>query len=421
MSVLRIAMVTTFYPPYNFGGDGQYIQRLVHALAARGHDVEVIHDIDAYRVLSKGKLPPPAGPMPGVTVHGLRSPLPALSVLLTQQLGRPIVHGRTIARILSRGFDVIHYHNVSLVGGPGVLSYGDAIKLYTTHEHWLVCPMHILWRHNRELCTGKQCFRCALANKRPPQVWRLGRLIEREAPHVDAFLTLSQSCADNHRRFGFTREMRVTPSFLPDREEGEASLPPAVAREAASIPYFLFVGRLEIIKGLQEVIPQFDASIPAELWIAGSGSYEAELRRLAKGRSNVRFLGRRTPAELRELYRNAAATIASSVCYEVFPMVMLESFREGTPVIARRLGPYPEIIEQSQGGLLFESGEELRAALFALLENRRRERMGADALKSFRRLWSEQTAIDSYLSLIGEIASGRGRADVAAKTCPSAA
>ncbi|HEU0221820.1 MAG TPA: hypothetical protein VFR34_06355, partial [Paracoccaceae bacterium] len=32
-----------------------------------------------------------------------------------------------------------------------------------------------------------------------------------------------------------------------------------------------------------------------------------------------------------------------SRCYEVFPMVVLEAFREGTPIVARDLGPYPEI------------------------------------------------------------------------------
>ena len=34
---LRVAVVTTFYPPCNFGGDGIYIRNLVHSLA--GADV----------------------------------------------------------------------------------------------------------------------------------------------------------------------------------------------------------------------------------------------------------------------------------------------------------------------------------------------------------------------------------------------
>ncbi len=45
---LRICMVTTFYPPYNFGGDGIVVERLAAELADRGHHVEVIHCVDAF-------------------------------------------------------------------------------------------------------------------------------------------------------------------------------------------------------------------------------------------------------------------------------------------------------------------------------------------------------------------------------------
>ena len=43
-------------------------------------------------------------------------------------------------------------------------------------------------------------------------------------------------------------------------------------------------------------------------------------------------------------------TIVPSVCYETFGIVLIEAFRQGSPVIARRLGPFPEIVERSGGG-----------------------------------------------------------------------
>jgi glycosyltransferase involved in cell wall biosynthesis len=212
----RFAMVTTFYPPFSFGGDGQYVRNLAHALARRGHAVDFIHDADAYRLLSGSADPEPLAEPRDVTVHTLRSAAPALSCLATQQLGRPLVHGGRIRRILSLGFDVIHFHNVSLVGGPSVLSYGAGVKLYTAHEHWLVCPMHTLWRHDRELCTGRECLRCGFAYKRPPQLWRASDRLARQARHVDAFIALSRFSADKHAEFGFTEPMTVMQSFLPD-------------------------------------------------------------------------------------------------------------------------------------------------------------------------------------------------------------
>ena len=120
MSGLRFAFLTTFYPPFNFGGDGIGIQRLARGLARAGHHVTVIHDRDAYAALATPPLPAPQPEIDGVEVITLKSRLGVLSAALTQQTGRPIVNGRRIRRILDEGrFDVINYHNVSLIGGPG--------------------------------------------------------------------------------------------------------------------------------------------------------------------------------------------------------------------------------------------------------------------------------------------------------------
>jgi glycosyltransferase involved in cell wall biosynthesis len=414
MSPLRVAMVTTFYPPLNFGGDGQYVRRFAHALARRGVEVEIIHDADAWRVVgghpASEPLPPVDPEPPGVSVHRLESKQPMLSALLTQQLGRPVMQGRKIAELL-KGFDVVHFHNISLVGGPGLMAIGDALKFYTAHEHWLVCPNHVLWRHNRELCTGRECLKCSVAFKRPPQLWRATDLVDRMAGHVDAFIALSESVADNHRAFGFKHPMTLMASFLPD-----APKPKPAKKKAGERPYFLFVGRLEIIKGLQDVIPLFDETLGADLIIAGAGNYEAELRAAAQDRPAVKFIGHVGPEDLSPLYQNARGLIASSLCYEVFPMVALEAFREGCPVVARKLGPYPQIIEESGGGLLFGDGSELREALTALIQNDTlRESLGSAGRRAVETRWSENTAMDAYLNLIRSTALAKNRPQVAAK------
>src|SRR5690242_5260685 len=91
---LRLCFLTTFYPPFNFGGDGIGVQRMARALARRGHDVTVIHDADAHSVLRDGAPPDAAPPDPfGVDVITLKSRAPMLNVLLTQQTGRPVMNG----------------------------------------------------------------------------------------------------------------------------------------------------------------------------------------------------------------------------------------------------------------------------------------------------------------------------------------
>lgn len=412
MSGLRFCMFTTFYPPYNFGGDGIAIQRLARALARRGHEVTVVHDVDAYNLLHWGREPGMVQEPPGLNVVRLRSGVGALSPLLTQQLGFPVVNRSRIRRLLAEGdFDVTMYHNVSLIGGPGLLEQGTGVRIYEAHEHWLVCPMHVLWRHNRELCTGRQCLRCSLAYRRPPQLWRGTGFLERRLHHVDAFIAKSEFSRDKHAEFGFPRPMRVIPYFLPDdTERGDAGPSPH------GRPYFLFVGRLEKIKGLDDVIPAMREYRDADLLIAGDGEYAEHLRGLAEGIGNVRFLGRVAGETLHGLYRHAVALVVPSVCYETFGIIVIEAFQQGTPVIARSIGPLPEIVSSSGGGYLFENTAEMLEAMKALQQSAgRRDDMARQARLSFEKNWSESAVVPRYLGLIHEVAEGKGQHDLACR------
>jgi len=405
---LRFAMITTFYPPYHFGGDANYVRQLCHTLVERGHQVDVIHDVDAYQLLSPTSNPEPIEEPEGMNVYGLRSTFPGLSCLLTQQTGYPIVHGREIRKILAKGnYDVIHYHNISLVGGPGILAYGSAIKIYTAHEHWLVCQNHVLWRHDREVCDGRQCLRCAVHFKRPPQLWRKLGLLKKKMKHVDALCSPSTFSAEKHKEFGFWRPLEVLPSYIPDQESGpHETLAPRK-------PYFLFVGRLEKIKGLQDIIPLFTDSAPADLLVVGSGDYELELQNLAGGSPEIQFLGRYAPQDIAPLYSGAIAVLIPSIGYEVFPLVVLETFRAATPIIARQLGPFPEIIEYSKGGILFNNHEQLQQALVRLASDSSLRRSMGDAGRSaYEARWSQVASMNAYFTIIRRVAKQRGIEEV---------
>ena len=414
MSGLRFGFLTTFYPPHNFGGDGIGIQRLARGLVRAGHQVTVIHDVDAYNALHQGPEPGPQAEPEGLEVIGLRSGMGTLSSLLTQQLGRPVLNGGRIARLLDeRKFDVINFHNISLVGGPGILKYGRALKLYMAHEHWLVCPSHVLWRHNRELCTGRECLKCELTYRRPPQLWRRTGYLERELHHVDAFIAMSEFSRQKHREFGFPREMEVLPYFLPDPEPAGARVGGAAPHAR---PYVLFVGRREKIKGLDDVIPVFRDYPGADLVIAGDGEYGATLRALGAGMPNVRFLGRVPLEELRRYYEHAIGLVVPSVCFETFGIILIEAFRQGTPVIARRIGPFPEIVETSGGGELFGTRDELVAAMRRLQEDpARRARLAAAGYDAFVARWSERAVVPQYLDIVARAAERKGDRDVLSK------
>jgi glycosyltransferase involved in cell wall biosynthesis len=405
---LRVGMFTTFYPPYNFGGDGIGVNRLATGLARIGCDVTVVHDRDAYVSLAH-KEPAPRQADPGVKTIGLRTQ-GILSPLLTQQLGRPMLKKRELNQILDDGaFDVLWFHNVSLVGGPALLAMGDAVKIYEAHEHWLVCPTHVLWRDNKELCDSRHCVRCQISYQRPPQAWRHTGLLERNLRHVDRFIAKSDFSKAKHAAFGFKPDMTVVPYFLPDLDQS------AIEPYRAERPYLLFVGRLEKIKGLQDVIPAFAGSEGLDLVIVGSGTYENELRALAAGMPRVKFIGQVPSEQVSSYYRGAEALIVPSVCYETFGIILIEAFRLGTPVLARHIGPFPEIAGKG-GGLLFKDTDELVSLVSQLDQDRAlAERLRVDARASFEKYWREDVVIAQYLDVVRDAAEARGDARVLTK------
>jgi glycosyltransferase involved in cell wall biosynthesis len=412
MTPLRFCFFTTFYPPYNFGGDGIGVQRLARGLIAQGCTVTVVHELDAYRALNRGPEPPPPVPEPGLSLVSLHSPLGRLSLLLTHQFGRPIVHARRIRRLLQDShFDVLAFHNVSLVGGPGLLAYGGTTpKMYLAHEHWLVCQSHTLWRHNRELCTGRQCVRCALRYRRPPQLWRWTGYLERQARNVDTFIAMSEFSRNKHAEYGFGEPMEVVPYFLPQPERREFD----GYERPHPRPYFLFVGRLERLKGLDDVIDAWRDFTSADLVVAGEGDYGPTLKKRAAGSPRVIFLGRVDRPALDRYYRHAIALIVPSMCYETFGVITLEAFQQRTPVIARRVGPLPEIVEGAGGGLTFSTRDELLAAMRRVQEDATyRSALAEAGHHAYQSRYTERVVVPKFLELASraiarrrEIASG---------------
>ena len=228
---------------------------------------------------------------------------------------------------------------------------------------------------------------------------------------LDAVIAMSQFSRDKHREFGLAREMEVLPYFLPDPDS--AGPPVAQGPSPHPRPYFLFVGRLERIKGLDDVIPVFRDFPDADLLIAGDGTHGDALRQLAHGMPNVKFLGRVAPDDLRHYYQHAIALVVPSECFETFGIVLIESFRQGTPVIARRLGPFPEIIEQSGGGELFSSREELLMAMRRLQGDAGyRNKLSQSGYRAYVRRWSEHVVVPQYLDIVRRAAARRGHARV---------
>lgn len=397
---MKFCMLTTFFGSESFGGDAAFVDRLSRALAKHGHEVHVIHCVDAFEASRGGQSPRPYEPHPGVVAHPLRSRFGLLSPLATHQTGRPLFKGKAIRRLIDEiRPDVLHFHNLSLIGGPGLLGVParGAVKLMTAHEHWLVCPLSVLWKHDQEVCETPECVRCCVKARRPPQWWRSREVMNRALRKLDALICPSQSTRREHTRRGISAKMVHLPYFLSHDYTGETtSQTPAHAR-----PYVAAAGRLEKIKGFQDAIDAIRHRPGIDLRIAGAGQYEAELRRRAEGLINVHFEGRLDAPELAALFRGALAVVVPSLVYETFGYVVLEAFAERTPVIVRNLGALPELVKQSGGGLIFENQAGLLAAIDRLVDEPGvRLRLGSNGHAARDEFWSESLHLEKYCQLI---------------------
>ena len=413
---MRFCHVTTFYPPHNFGGDGILVQQMCEGLARRGHEVDVVHCVDAYQLKGEPVTQVVSDP-PGIHRHSLHSGWGLLSPLITQQSGQPGLKRHALEQILSAQYDVVHFHNISLVGGPGVLRLSRApVTLYTAHDHWLVCPTHVLWKYRKRPCERPQCLRCSVVSGIPPQLWRYTKLLEHSLEHVDALIMPSEFAAKKHREAGIKRPMQVLNSFsrLAQDETGDEGQGDGRgdgsggcgADHRSGKPRFVYAGRLESSKGVEQLVDAFRNRPGYELLIAGDGTLAGKLRSACGDSPHIRFLGGLPKSQLAALLRDADAVISPAWGPEAFPLVNIEAMSCGTPVIARRSGGSAESIERSGGGLIYDRPEELLTLVDRIAcDPELRRTLAARASEGYLKYFSEARWMEHYFELIDAIAA----------------
>lgn len=181
-----------------------------------------------------------------------------------------------------------------------------------------------------------------------------------------------------------TRNVRVVHSGLPDH------LPaPDRSAERSGPLQLLFVGRFVEEKGLQWLIDAL-APLPAgsfELTAVGApaGSRPLDLSAM----SHVRFPGWVAPEQLDDYLDRADVLIVPS-SWEAFGFAALEAMRRGVPVVASRRGGLPEVVADTETGLLFdlENPQAFRDMLLGL----DRQRLASMGLRGRERYLTHFTA-----------------------------
>jgi glycosyltransferase involved in cell wall biosynthesis len=401
---VRFALVTTFFGPHRFGGDAAYVERLAAALLARGHQVEVFWSEDAFRATRGRRSPLEYAPPPGLVTHPLRTTLPRVAALAVHQTGGLGPYRRRIVTSLrTGGFDVVHLHNVSLVGGAELLGLEvpGAVRVMTVHEHWLACPLSVRWRFGREACPEPACVRCSILAARPPQAWRWTGRLAAAFRSLDAVIFPSDSSLAAHRDRGVAHPHSIVlPYFVPD--QWLAPVPGGRDRAAC-----VFVGRLVKEKGLQEVITLFRERPALRLDVVGDGPYRSALEQQARGMANVRFLGAVAAAEIPAVLGGALAVLVPSLFPETLCYVVLEAWSQGVPVLVSPAGALPGLVAGG-GGHVCRDREAFAARIDRWIQHPgEAAACGAAGRLRCSAEFGEQAHVDRLIAAIEERRQGR--------------
>lgn len=162
--------------------------------------------------------------------------------------------------------------------------------------------------------------------------------------------------------------------------------------------YILFLGRLAKRKGVDVLIDAMAESPGARCIIAGAGdersALEAQINRLNL-RDRVELVGRVDGADKIWLLQNARCVAMPSRVWEAFPLVLIEAFAAGKPVVGSDVPGIADLIENGKTGRLVsqESAADLASALRDFVDNRAlAEQMGGQGRRFAERYTWENIA-----------------------------
>lgn len=143
---------------------------------------------------------------------------------------------------------------------------------------------------------------------------------------------------------------------------------PSAAHEAQHETRIAFVGRLDPTKGLDVLIRAFRmaSTMRARLDVYGiiqspaNAAYDSEMQSLAVGDPRISFRGPIPPGETVSRLRDYDILAVPSHLLETGPLVVLEAFAAGIPVIGWNLGGIAELVHHGVNGLLVESDSVTR-------------------------------------------------------------
>jgi glycosyltransferase involved in cell wall biosynthesis len=393
---MRILHLSALYPPNLLGGAERLVAVLAQEQARSGHHVGVV---------TLARQSEPAREENGVLVHRIghaslywwyedrskHAPVRYINKLLESWNPITVRHVRDV--IESFRPDVVNSHSMA---GFSVSSWKAAAEreipiVHTLHDFNLFCAKANAFRNGR-MCDGI-CLACRIMEPKR----RLSRL-------TSGVVGVSRDVLQRHLDRGFF-------GHIPPGQRSVIWNPPSVSgkdhsvgssRSSETAFTIGYIGRIVPEKGISILLDAV-AGLPPQGWrllVAGNILRPLDpsaLRAQAAGLP-VDWLGV-VPAA--DFFSQIDILVVPSIWAEPCPLVVVEAFAFGVPVIGSRIGGITELIEEGVTGWHSEPGDV--AALRAILTER--IRIGRSALPkaaAFARIQHETTlqhVADQYENL----------------------
>ncbi len=384
---MRVLMVTSSYPLFEGDVTAPFIEAIAHAVARRGHQVDVV--LPHHPALRRGDGEP-------VRFFPYRYAPDGWSLWGYAQSLRADVRLRKAAWLLAP--------LATLAVRRAVSARLTALRYDALHAHWLVpnavAVADLARRHSVPLTVSLHGSDVFVAERVAPV-----RALASRALAASGSVT---ACSEDLRRRAHALGAPPARSHLvPYGVDVEAFSPAAAtdgARGRLGVPEDGFlvvaVGRLVAKKGFDTLLEAVARTGGVRVLIAGEGDLRDSLAAQAQ-RLGVRLhlpgaLDRRTVAAA---LAAADMVVVPSVVdaagnVDGLPNALLEALAAGRPVIASRVAGIPDVVEDGRNGLLVPpaDAEALTAALRRLLrEPETRQRLGDEArhLATTRLSWDE--------------------------------
>lgn len=264
--------------------------------------------------------------------------------------------------------DVAHVHNIYHHITPVILEElrrAHVPIIMTLHDLKLISPNYLMYHHGAiheedargwyMSCVKNKC----IADSRAKSVLAVAEMVYAHkikkyyAKYVDTFISPSQFLMDKCVQYGWQKRR-----FRHLQHPTDLSSEIHKHKAGGFVMYF---GRISEEKGIDVLIDAARLSPKLKFKIVGDGPLLEHFKLVTRrdGLQNIEFMGFQTGKELEKLQQQATIVCLPSVCYENYPLSILEAKARGKVVIASNSGGIPELLP---GEYLFERGNSLDLA-----------------------------------------------------------